>query len=117
LLRETQQTPRFWNRLNGPPLTETGTPFLTGTPDAGLALIPRAGLAYTINAGPEHPMCFAPVPELVRNPIWNGVNLWCLPPYSPDCNPVKKTWANMKKELRNAAPLHGLIETAIYVLI
>jgi transposase len=27
---------------------------------------------------------------------------------------IEKTWANMKKELRNTAPLHGLIETAIY---
>jgi transposase len=42
------------------------------------------------------------------------VYLLYLPPYSPDYNPVEKTWANMKKELRNAATLHELIETAIY---
>jgi putative transposase len=47
----------------------------------------------------------------------HGVNLLHLPPYSPDCNPVKKTWANMKRELRSAAPLHGLIETAIYAYL
>jgi putative transposase len=46
-----------------------------------------------------------------------GVNLLYLPPYSPDYNPVEKTWANMKKELRSTAPLHGLIETAIYAYL
>jgi putative transposase len=45
------------------------------------------------------------------------VHLLYLPPYSPDCNPVEKTWANMKRELRSAAPLRGLIETAIYAYL
>ena len=44
----------------------------------------------------------------------NEVSLWCLPPYSPDFNPIEKTWANMKKDLRNTAPLHELIKSAIY---
>jgi putative transposase len=47
----------------------------------------------------------------------HGVNLLYLPPYSPDYNPIEKTWANMKKELRSTAPLHGLIETAIYAYL
>jgi transposase len=40
-----------------------------------------------------------------------------LPPYSPDFNPIEKTWANMKKELRDIDPLHGLIETAVYAYL
>jgi putative transposase len=40
-----------------------------------------------------------------------------LPPYSPDFNPIEKTWANMKKDLRSTAPLHGLIESSIYAYL
>jgi transposase len=40
-----------------------------------------------------------------------------LPPYSPDFNPIEKTWANMKKDLRSGAPLHGLIESSIYAYL
>jgi hypothetical protein len=47
----------------------------------------------------------------------HGVFLMYLPPYSPDFNPIEKTWANMKKNLRDAAPLHELIETAIYAYL
>ena len=36
----------------------------------------------------------------------HGVLLLYLPAYSPDCNPIEKTWTNMKKDLRNTAPLH-----------
>jgi putative transposase len=46
-----------------------------------------------------------------------GVFLLYLPPYSPDYNPIEKTWANMKKNLRDAAPLRELIETAIYAYL
>jgi transposase len=45
------------------------------------------------------------------------VHLLYLPPYSPDYNPIEKTCANMKKELRSIAPLYGLIETAIYAYL
>jgi hypothetical protein len=31
-----------------------------------------------------------------------------LPANSPDCDSIEKTRANMKKDLRNAAPSHGL---------
>jgi hypothetical protein len=44
-------------------------------------------------------------------------HLWYLPPYSPNFNPIERTWANMKKKLRNIAPLHGLIETALYAYL
>jgi putative transposase len=42
------------------------------------------------------------------------VKLLFLPPYSPDFNPIEKDWANMKRNLRDMAPLYGLLETAIY---
>jgi hypothetical protein len=42
---------------------------------------------------------------------------YCICHSSPDFNPIGKTWANMKKELRDAAPLHELIETAIYAYL
>jgi hypothetical protein len=40
-----------------------------------------------------------------------------LPPYSPDLNPIEKTWANRNKDLRNTAPLHKLLKTAIYAYL
>jgi transposase len=43
-----------------------------------------------------------------------GAGLLFLPPYSPDFNPIEKEWADMKRELRDTAPLHALFETAIY---
>jgi transposase len=43
-----------------------------------------------------------------------GVRLLFLSPYSPDFNPIEKTWANMKRVLRDTAPMYDLLETAIY---
>jgi len=43
-----------------------------------------------------------------------GVKLLFLPAYSPDFNPIEKSWANMKRALRDSAPLCDLLETAIY---
>jgi putative transposase len=42
------------------------------------------------------------------------VNLLFIPPYSPDFNPIEKDWVNMKRNLRDTAPLYGLLETVIY---
>ncbi|MDR2796128.1 MAG: transposase, partial [Spirochaetaceae bacterium] len=42
------------------------------------------------------------------------VNLMLLPAYSPDFNPIEKDWANMKRALRDTAPLWDLLQTAIY---
>jgi transposase len=50
--------------------------------------------------------------EAICNPA--KINLLFLPPYSPDYNPIEKSWANMKHELCDTAPIYGLLETAIY---
>jgi hypothetical protein len=42
----------------------------------------------------------------------NGAHLLLLSPYSPDFNPIEKTQAFMKRELRDTAPI--MLETAIY---
>jgi transposase len=42
------------------------------------------------------------------------VHLLFLPAYSPDFNPIEKDWANMKRALRDTAPLCDLLQTAIY---
>jgi transposase len=41
-------------------------------------------------------------------------NLLFLPAYSPDFNPIEKDWANMKRALRDTAPLCDLLQTAVY---
>ena len=36
-----------------------------------------------------------------------GIGVLFLPPYSPDLNPIEKTWANLKRFLRNHGRAHG----------
>jgi len=43
-----------------------------------------------------------------------GVGLIFLPPYSPDLNPIEKSWANMKRWLRNNLSNFHSVEPAIY---
>jgi transposase len=45
------------------------------------------------------------------------VFLLYLLPYSSDFNPIEKTGANKKKDLRSSAPLHGLIESSLYAYL
>ena len=42
------------------------------------------------------------------------VRLLFLPPYSPDYNPIEKTWANMKRFLRNNMEYYVSVDSAIY---
>jgi len=42
------------------------------------------------------------------------VRLLFLPPYSPDYNPIEKTWANMKRFLKNNMNLYQSVDSAIY---
>jgi transposase len=44
----------------------------------------------------------------------HGFSLLFLPPYSPDYNPIEKTWANMKKRLRDILPAFRILEEAVY---
>jgi transposase len=41
-------------------------------------------------------------------------DLMFLPTYSPDFNSIEKDWANMKRALRDTAPLCDLLQTAVY---
>ena len=43
-----------------------------------------------------------------------NVRLLFLPPYSPDYNPIEKSWANMKRNLRNNMQDFPSVESAIY---
>jgi transposase len=44
----------------------------------------------------------------------HGVKLLFLPPYSPDLNPIEKTWANMKRALVDILPNCKTLSDAIY---
>lgn len=43
------------------------------------------------------------VPGVRRSIEAAGAELWFLPPYSPDLNPIEKAWAKVKQLLRAAA--------------
>jgi transposase len=44
----------------------------------------------------------------------HSVKLLFLPPYSPDFNPIEKTWANMKRALVDILPTADNLENGIY---
>jgi len=43
-----------------------------------------------------------------------GIRLLFLPAYSPDLNPIEKTWANMKRRLRDTLPSFHSVSAAVY---
>ena len=42
------------------------------------------------------------------------VTLLFLPAYSPDLNPIEKSWSNMKRKLRDTLPKHDSVDSAVY---
>jgi transposase len=44
----------------------------------------------------------------------HGVMLLFLPAYSPDYNPIEKTWANMKRALIDTIPTYENVPAAVY---
>ncbi len=62
------------------------------------SLLPEAPFGHTIimdNA------TFHPKEKLKATAKNHGVNLVFLPPYSPDLSPIEKSWANLKRWLRD----------------
>jgi transposase len=50
----------------------------------------------------------------LRKLAWGKVRLLFLPPYSPDYNPIEKSWANMKRFLRDNVKDFQSVANAIY---
>jgi len=52
--------------------------------------------------------------ERLRKLARGKVRLLFLPPYSPDYNPIEKSWANMKRFLRDNIHNYQFVDSAIY---
>ena len=52
--------------------------------------------------------------EALRKLARGKARILFLPPYSPDCNPIEKSWANMKRCLRDGNHDFCMADYAIY---
>jgi len=52
--------------------------------------------------------------KFLRKIARGKARLLFLPPYSPDYNPIEKTWANMKRFLKNNMQDYESVDSAIY---
>ena len=52
--------------------------------------------------------------NILRKIARGKVRLLFLPPYSPDYNPIEKSWANMKRFLRNNLQDFQSVDSAVY---
>ncbi|MDR0474610.1 MAG: transposase, partial [Treponema sp.] len=50
----------------------------------------------------------------LRKPAWGKARLLFLPPYSSDYNPIEKSWANMKRFLRDNVQDFHSVGKAVY---
>ena len=69
--------------------------------------VPKGSAVITGNAS------FQPKPKLQNLARRHGLRLLFLPPYSPDFNPIEKTWANMKRALADLLPQVKNLEKAL----
>jgi transposase len=72
-----------------------------------LKVIPKGYTVIMDNAGFHRK-------KRLRKIVRGKVRLLFLPPYSPDYNPIEKTWANMKRHLRSNLQAFPSVDSAIY---
>jgi transposase len=52
--------------------------------------------------------------KVLRKLARGKIRLLFLPPYSPDYNPIEKSWANVKRSLRNNLKDFQSVNAAVY---
>jgi transposase len=72
--------------------------------------VPRGGTIILDNASFHRKEAL----EILIKKRRRKLNLLFLPPYSPDLNPIEKSWANMKRYLRDSIPLFESINQAVF---